>query len=61
MAEDCNAKRLETQHQLAACAPKLAALLKRTAAVKQRFEEGLSAALSGRIVHVIGEINNVIA
>lgn len=59
-AEECDAKRLETQRQLGACAPKLAELIKRTAAVKQRFEKGLSTALGGRSVHVIGEINNVI-
>jgi hypothetical protein len=60
LADECDAKRIETQRLLAACAPQLSAIVKQTAAVKQQFEKGLSSALGGRTVLVIGEINNVI-
>jgi len=60
-ALDCDARREETQRKLMACAPQLAAILKRTRALKLKMESSLSAALGGREVNIIGEINNVLS
>ncbi len=43
-----------------ATAQQLAAVLKRTRAVKERVEHSLSAAFGGRDVNIIGEVNNVL-
>ncbi len=41
-------------------APKLAALLERTAMIQRETEGALSAANGGRIFNIIGEINNLV-
>lgn len=60
-ALDCDARREDTQRKLMACAPQLAAILKRTRALKLKMESSLSAALGGREFNIIGEINNVLS
>lgn len=58
-AEETAAKRVEMQRRLMGYAPKLAALLRRTAMIQREVEAALSAA-NGRAINVIGEINTVL-
>jgi len=59
-AEETEAKRVRTQRQLMADAPKLAALTERTAIIQKETEKALSAANGGRAFNIIGEINNLL-
>lgn len=61
VAADCEGRREETQRRLMACAPQLAAVVRRTRGAKSMVEQSLSAALGGRDVNIIGEINNVLS
>ena len=58
-ARDAEAKRQQTQVARVQAAQRLAALQKRTAAVKLEVETALSKAL-GRQVNIQGEINNLL-
>ena len=58
-ARDAEAKRQETQVARVQAAQRLAALQKRTAAVKLAVESALGNAL-GRQVNIQGEINNLL-
>lgn len=58
-AEETEGKRVELQWKLMGNAPKLAALLRRTAEMQKEVEGALSAGNS-RTVNVIGEINTIL-
>lgn len=60
MAIETEHKRLDIQRGLVADAPKVQRLVAHTALLKAEAEKGLSAALGGRRVCIIGEINNII-
>ncbi|KAK9825903.1 hypothetical protein WJX81_003892 [Elliptochloris bilobata] len=61
LAAEVEARRAEIQRGLSAEAPRLAALVAATADAKARAEAGVAALFPGRVVHIIGEISNVLS
>jgi CDK5 regulatory subunit-associated protein 3 len=59
MAAETETKRTDLQRKLMGDAPKLAALLQRTAMIQKEVEAALSSA-NGREINIIGEINMVL-
>lgn len=60
LAREVQAKQEEQERSLRGNAPKLQGLILETRHIKVYVEQAISALYSGRQIHIIGEINNVI-
>ena len=60
LAREVQAKQEEQERSLRGNAPKLQGLIQETRHIKTYVEQAISALYSGRQLHIIGEINNVI-